>query len=379
MIKINEFKKDSLIEECISIVHKRAAQSYMEEVYFNALSEGIYIPKKALQQAVKNGPSNTEEEAYSLFLTTLYTEDELPDDDTYALIKDSITVIDDSVAGNDPYLRDVNIGELDLSTENAKFTVMPTLPYELQQLRIISNLFSPYELNTTQPFGFSKTQSSFPLLILNDTTGYGASTFVRNLSKEHIDKAKGHVVVFGLDIGYFAYLTALKNNVKSLTIVEPNEQLVRIFNKYILPKFKDDAKKKISIVSREFDETFLDKKFMNKFNFCFVNTYFTRDDGIPTFIKYKENEKDLKCIVSYWLEDDFISAYQDELFFKITNILMPDMPTELFLHEPLLQKKLDKYFEDNNYTIKNKMDLYSLIFDKSIMNDILDIPLNICD
>ena len=63
--------------------------------------------------------------------------------------------------------------------------------------------------------------------------------------KEPVDEAFGHVLTFGLGLGYYAYMVSEKENVESITIVETNEDVIDLFNKYILPQFKNAHKIKI--------------------------------------------------------------------------------------------------------------------------------------
>ena len=50
-----------------------------------------------------------------------------------------------------------------------------------------------------------------------------------NTMKQPINNAKGNVLTFGLGLGYFAYMCSLKDDVKSVTIVEKDERVIKLF------------------------------------------------------------------------------------------------------------------------------------------------------
>ena len=122
-----------------------------------------------------------------------------------------------------------------------------------------------------------------------------------NTMKEPIDNAFGKVLTFGLGLGYYSYMVSLKNNVESVTIVEKDQNVINLFNKYILPLFKTKAK--INIINMDAYD-FLEKV-MNDgdYDFVFVDIYHDAKDGLEVYKKISTYEKKFKnTTFSYWIK-----------------------------------------------------------------------------
>lgn len=128
-----------------------------------------------------------------------------------------------------------------------------------------------------------------------------------NTMKKPIQNAFGNVLTFGLGLGYFAYMTSLKENVNQVIIVEKDLQIIELFKKYILPQFQE--KNKISIIHQDaFD--FLNTT-LNHFSidYIFVDIYHDVSDGIEVYKKFHPYEvKFSNIIFEYWIMDT-ISYY----------------------------------------------------------------------
>ncbi|SFS94039.1 hypothetical protein [Paenibacillus sp. 453mf] len=55
--------------------------------------------------------------------------------------------------------------------------------------------------------------------------------------KEPVEAAFGNALTFGLGLGYYAYMVSEKDNVKSVTVVEANEHVIRLLKEHILPQY----------------------------------------------------------------------------------------------------------------------------------------------
>ena len=62
---------------------------------------------------------------------------------------------------------------------------------------------------------------SFKYLVVNknDVTWMSTDPNEINTMKDAINNAKGNVLVFGLGLGYYAYMISLKKEVKKITII----------------------------------------------------------------------------------------------------------------------------------------------------------------
>lgn len=119
--------------------------------------------------------------------------------------------------------------------------------------------------------------------------------------EQSIKEASGKVVVFGLGLGYYPYMISLKENVEKITIVEINNDAIKLFKQYILPQF--EHKKKIEIISSD-AFVFAEKMAQNHFNYAFVDLWHNVEDGLELYLKMKAIEKNFSHTkFSYWIED----------------------------------------------------------------------------
>ncbi len=158
-----------------------------------------------------------------------------------------------------------------------------------------------YEENKVIPqLGFFKEDFSFPAIYENNRLWMSITPNEINTMKEPIQKAYGHVLTFGLGLGYFAYMASLKNEVIDVTIVEKDPDVIHLFQKMILPTFKTKAK--INIIQDDAYH-FIQNMDDETYHFVFVDIYHDASDGLLTYNKLKTFEKSFKkTTFSYWIE-----------------------------------------------------------------------------
>ena len=128
---------------------------------------------------------------------------------------------------------------------------------------------------------------------------------VVKLCKPHIKKANGNVLVLGNGLGYFPYMISSKKNVKTITIVEKDEEVLELFKQYILPQFKN--KEKISVICADPIE-YLENVSDGQYDYCFADLWqWEESDSIYITVK-SLCKRFKKMMVEYWLEDDFVQT-----------------------------------------------------------------------
>lgn len=126
--------------------------------------------------------------------------------------------------------------------------------------------------------------------------------------EEDVDKATGDVLTIGLGLGYYAYMVHLKDDVKSVTIVERQPEVIEIFEKYILPQFEHPEK--IYIVNEDAFE-YLEKLEDGKFDYCFCDIWQNPTDGMEDYLHIKKlGNRFEKTTFSYWIEESFLGLLQ---------------------------------------------------------------------
>ena len=136
--------------------------------------------------------------------------------------------------------------------------------------------------------------------------------------KHHIQKMRGRVAVFGLGIGYFAYMVSEKSDVEEIVIIERDENVIKLFNEYILPQFSN--KDKIKIVKADAFDYAENKMPDEQFDKAFVDLWHDTSDGVDLYMKIKKLEcKSPKTEFCYWIEKSILSSIRWRIFEAIEN------------------------------------------------------------
>ncbi len=263
---------------------------------------------KELIEEITGGNKSLEEYSYAMFLSNIFT-----DDDALAseLLKEyyikSVKKLDEKEYIENPYYKNIKIPEKQIGKW--------TLGYQFYQ---------PYEAfirddiiregYTEIPrIGYFDKEFIFPTVFENGVEWMAIKPNEIETMKKPILDATGNVLVYGLGLGYYAYMISLKNDVSSITIVERDESVISLFNEYILPQFVN--KHKISIVKN--DAFLFAQKEMSKkaYDFVFVDLWHDVSDGTEMYIKMKKYEKKLpNAKFSYWIEKSILSAIRVRIF-----------------------------------------------------------------
>lgn len=179
---------------------------------------------------------------------------------------------------------------------------------------------------------------SYPV-IENFETGWSQSKVCNSVTPQKmftmqpsIDEAAGNVLGLGLGMGYWAYMVSEKENVNHVTIVEKSEDIINLFEKYILPQFAH--KDKITIVHADAFEYMANLE-DGKFDYCFAGISAGYVVQYSPYIKLKEICKSFKKTkISYWMEDALMRGLMEYVYLKIQRSLndvveqMPDVSQE---------------------------------------------------
>ena len=117
-----------------------------------------------------------------------------------------------------------------------------------------------------------------------------------------IKKAKGKVATYGLGLGYFAFMCARKDNVKSVTIVEKDQNVIKLFKELLLPQFENPEK--INIVCYDAFDFAENQAPRLKFDYIFADIWHDPSDGVSAYKRFKELEHLCpETQFDYWIED----------------------------------------------------------------------------
>lgn len=126
-----------------------------------------------------------------------------------------------------------------------------------------------------------------------------------------VAEARGKVLTYGLGLGYFAYMTARKPEVSSVTVVERSAEAISLFRAEILPLWEPAYRAKLRIMEADAFVYAAEAMPGEGYDFVFADIWHDVGDGRALYLRMKEFEKYCPAAVfRYWLEDT-IQCYLD--------------------------------------------------------------------
>lgn len=384
MLRYEGKSKDVLIKALMELLMNRMYDSECMMPIQEAIKNGICIQDpEIIKEMVKYNKVKDENEAMEmlLYISLIGTE---VDETFFTHYKGCVKKLEIEEFNRNPYVKNIKFGkDVKASKNNVSFRMESYEPYEIFEGGFITRsktFLSKPNIN------FFNEKVYYPAIFQDGKAWMTITPAEISTMKEQIQLMKGNVVIFGLGLGYFAYMSALKATVKSITIVELDQNIIDIFNECILPQFDEITKSKVKIVRGDAKEKFVDVDFMKDFDSCFIDIWRGIQDGISLYSYFKENENLHKIKPQYWIEKEFILRYQDSMFMYILSKVganlegAPKTPTSEMLASDgfllFIFNKIENYFNNKKYILKDKTTLINLIYDKKIMNDVFKMKMS---
>lgn len=235
----------------------------------------------------------TKEYAYALLISTMYNIDISTNKEWFnEYLLPSIKCLDETKYLNNPYYKNIILKNI----KNNKWQLKEDLYKPFQAF-----VFDDFYLENDKVLfnvGFFEKEFKFPAIYENNRLWMSITPNEIETMEEAIEKANGNVLVLGLGIGYFPYMLSLKENVKSITIIEKSKDAIELFKKHIYPQFTN---KIVNIIEMDAFEYL--KDIDKKINFVFADLWHDVSDGKEIYLKIKKYERKYKEIdFYYWIE-----------------------------------------------------------------------------
>ena len=181
--------------------------------------------------------------------------------------------------------------------------------------------------------------------------------------KPFIEKAKGDVLVLGLGMGYVPFMMSEKSEVKHITIIEKDKNIINLFNKVLFPSFRN--KNKITIICDDAISYVSNKK---RYDYIFADLWHNPDDGLDLFIKLKRINKSIDC----WLETSLIALLRRCMITLIEEQLEGLTEDNYKKAKTPTDRTINHYYEKTkNLVINNEDDLWNLLSNSSLIELII--------
>lgn len=254
-------------------------------IYLNNYSD--YITKEMIDNIKKEFGFN-DLESFKIILTSLL---EITDKELIHEFDKIVFELDKNKYEDNLYYK--NISFKNIKSNKWSFRYESYKPYEafvFNDLRKINDKLYPC-------IGYFKEEYKYPAVLENNREWMLITPNEIETMERPINEATGNVLTYGLGLGYYAYMVSMKEDVKTVTIVEKDKEIIELFNKYILPQFR--FKDKIRIINMDAFEYFKKNIY---YDFVFVDIWHDPSDGIDLYLKFKSLEKK-NIKYSYWIED----------------------------------------------------------------------------
>ena len=236
-----------------------------------------------------------QEDAYRMLLSAKLGLD--PDRaEDWLLIRDALPKIirrcDPADYAQDEYLR--RIALISGQHGHATLTQDVILPMEL----FVRDDFLPLDDGTCLPqLGWFDTSFRFPAIKENNLVWMTVTPNEINTIQPCVRQSHGKVLTFGLGLGYYAFHCLLKPDVRRVTVVERDPDIISLFRTLLLPHFpRPDALEIIQADAFDFAP-----KHLPEYDVVFTDLWHDVSDGLPLYQQMKALEvPGVKYL--YWIE-----------------------------------------------------------------------------
>lgn len=116
-----------------------------------------------------------------------------------------------------------------------------------------------------------------------------------------VEAACGKVLAYGLGLGYFAYVASEKAEVSSVTVVEKDASVIRLFETFLLPQFRHAGK--IALVEGDAFAYAEERMAAGGFDLVFTDLWHDPSDGVAPYLRMKGLEgRSPRSRFEYWIE-----------------------------------------------------------------------------
>lgn len=261
-----------------------------------------FITKEEVDDIANNGVSS--EYAFAVILAAAFGLDIVDHAADKALFNQYFTKmihqLDPNEYNQNPYYKNINIPTIKIGNSELKYE-----KYKPFEGFVCNDIIRTKEGRQIPQIGFFDTEFRFPALLENDRIWMTITPNEIETMKEPVDGAFGHVLTFGLGLGYYAHMVSEKENVESVTVVDMNEDVIRLFKKYILPQFKNAHK--IKIIQADAFEYAEKQIIPGTYDFVFTDLWHDVSDGMDMYLKMKEYEQcSPDTVFTYWIEKSIL-------------------------------------------------------------------------
>lgn len=217
-------------------------------------------------------------------------------------------------------------------------------------------------------FGISQIAYSYPAIYQNGREWMSLKPNEIETMKAPLENAHGRVLIYGLGLGYFAFMASNKMEVSAIDIVEIDQDVIDLFTQEILPLFPH--KEKIHLIHDDavlFSSSLID----GVYDYTFIDLWHDVSDGLLPFISFRQEFVSFhKTQIDYWIMESMVT------YFRMLVIgLIRDEYQEYYLEDDYtsLQKAIKRSLA--NLSLYSYSDILFLLSRENILSLITSLTL----
>ena len=347
----------ALLKELKTIIDVNATNMNVADMLMTAFSYVDIINHENIKQYIKEGYSENE-----AVLGELYTFFQLDRDD-----EDNQEVMNSYVLNNlkrlnpEDYLNNQYVKSIGQVGKNKKYALKYINYYPYQLFAYDDIEVDGYKENSR--IGYFRDKFSYLALTEGNNIWMSLNPNEIETMKPYINKGKGNVLVLGLGMGYVPYMLAIKNCVKSVTIVERDQNIIDLFNEFIWPKFAN--KEKIKIIKDDAINFVRKTQKEATYDYIFADLWHDPEDGLPLFVELKKINKNIDC----WLEVSMYALLRRCMITLLEETLNGSKEEDYRFAKTYTDKIINNYYnKTKNLLLGKKEDLDNLLSDEQLFN-----------
>ena len=324
------------------------------DLLVNAFSYTDIFDIEEIKQYIKEG-LNEKEAMMEIFCRSFNIDYELEENKEVmdAYILNNLKKLDPKEYLDNPYVQTIK------ATGKYKKYALKYITYEPYQLFAYDDISIKGDKENSRIGCFD---NKFSYLALTEGTNIWMSLNPNEIEtmKPYINTAKGNVLVLGLGMGYVPFMMAMKNEVKSITIIEKDPEIIGLFNSLIFPSFKN--KEKIKIVE---DDAINYVKKNNRYDYIFADLWHSPEDGLSLFVQLKRINRNIDC----WLEVSMYALLRRCMISLIEENTLGYGEENYRFAKTYTDKIINKYYQKTkNLTLNNDEDLDKLLDNNNLLS-----------
>lgn len=227
--------------------------------------------------------------AYALLLASAFGLQPDTDEADRRLVYDhllpSLNQLDAAEFEDNDYYRNIRLPDA-----ACRDVVLTSMQYEAYQAFPCGDLY--FENNKLRaPLGFFRTAFRYPAITKGGREWMTVTPNEIRTMQTAVDAARGNVLVYGLGLGYFTYMAAVKDEVETLTVVDVDESVIELFKKHIWPQFPEAASRKIIVLQQNAFANAEQSHFLRygqPYDLVFTDLWHDVGDGLPLYRRMRD-------------------------------------------------------------------------------------------